>query len=346
MNMFHIFTTPIRYTLTALLLIIVSTQAKAQFRIVDKADGQPIAGAYIFGQDNQLLCMSDADGNVKALSGMVTISILSYQSLTIDASTTHGDVELEQNALALPEVVVKKSDYIKMSCAFRDICTNNGKAVLYREGLEDFYINIKTGKIKRRVWACREYEHKKLRRFFSFETYMLYGNSTNLARLGHINVDSVSSIKGDTLIFTSKWGKYTANDAVKYVANTKKGLYRHIIDNTKYKNRNTKSLTIKTNINDWTYSSLEFKFSTLVSFRGLLEYTWRWEKKDDPIACKELRDLFVTRVTTLDKATAEKEMKDKSETDVFTLPANMPSVPYNVSEQIKGLEKRTFWEQY
>lgn len=62
--------------MATLLLVIVSARASAQFRIVDKADGQPIAGAYIFDQDNKLLCMSDADGNVKALSGMVTINIL------------------------------------------------------------------------------------------------------------------------------------------------------------------------------------------------------------------------------------------------------------------------------
>lgn len=330
----------------ALLLVIVSTQASAQFRIVDKADGQPIAGAYIFDQDNKLLCMSDADGNVKALSGIVTINILSYQPKTVDASTTKGDVALEQNALTLPEVVVKRSDYIKISTAFRDICTNNGKAILYREGLADFYINIKTGKIKRRVWACRQYEYKKLRKFFNFDTYMLSGNSTNLARVGHIKTDSVSSYKGDTTYLASTYRNRSASDALMIIHDKKRGLYREVVDNTKFKNRNNKYFTLSTNISDWTFSQEEESWSSLVSFRGILEYTWKWEKKDEPIVGKEMKDLLVTGVTTLDKATAEKEMKDKSETDEFTLPANMPAVPYNASEQIKGLEKRKFWEQY
>ena len=331
--------------LAVTLSIIACTQASAQFRIVDKADGQPIAGAYIFDQDNKLLCMSDADGNVKALSGMVTISILSYESKTVDASTTHGDVTLEQNALSLPEVVVKRSDYIKLSGAFRDICTNDGKAILYREGLVDFYINIKTGKISRRVWACREYEHPKVRKFFSFKVFMLHGKSTNLAKLNYIQANSVNSTNGDTTYVNSKWKNHNADSSLIIINNPKKSLYRHLIDGTKFKNRNNKCLTVNVDLSDWTYSNENATLSSLVSFRGLLDYTWRWEKKEAPIACKEIRDLFITGMTTQDKATAEKEMKDKSETDKFTLPANMPSVPYNVNKQIQGLVKRTFWEQ-
>ena len=71
---------------------------------------------------------------------------------------------MKPKAYTLPEVVVGKAEYVKLSGAFRDICRNNGKTILYREGLADFYINIKTGKAKRRVRACRQYELPTLRR--------------------------------------------------------------------------------------------------------------------------------------------------------------------------------------
>lgn len=60
---------------------------------------------------------------------------------------------MKMKAYTLPEVAVGKAEYVKLSGAFRDICRNNGKTILYREGLADFYINIKTGKAKRRVRA-------------------------------------------------------------------------------------------------------------------------------------------------------------------------------------------------
>ena len=345
MNIHSISIKHTRSVLAAVLLIIGYAQASAQFRLVDKADGQPIAGAYIFDANNQLLCMSDADGKVKALQGKVVISTLSYAPLTLDASTTHGDVALEQKEFSLPEVVVKKTDYIKVRGAFRDICTNNGKTILYREGMVDFYINMKNKKVKRHVWACREYEHKKLRKLFSFEVIMLNGRSFNLARVNYLNTDSVSSTKGDTTFLALSSRKYSANDACMVIIDEKKGLYRSVIDNTKFKKTDTKTLTVTTNINDWTYSQPETNVSALVSFRGLLHYTWRWDKKSEPIDCKEIRDFVTLDVTTLDKKEAEEEMKDKSETDVFDLPDCLPSISYNVSQETEGLEKRTFWEQ-
>lgn len=345
MNIHSICIKHTRSILVAVLLIVGCIDASAQFRVVDKADGQPIAGAYIFDANNTLLCMSDANGQVKALQGKVTISTLSYDPLTIDASTTHGDVALDQKEFSLPEVVVKQTDYLKIRGAFRDICTNNGKTILYREGMVDFYVNMKNGKIKRHVWACREYEHKKLRKLFSFETFMLNGRSFHLGRINYLKTDSVSGTKGDTTFLALSSRKYSAEDACMVITDKKKGLYRSVIDNTKFKKTDTKSLTITTNINDWTYSQPETNMSALVSFRSLYNYTWRWDKKSAPIDCKELRDFVTLDVTTLDKKEAEEEMKDKSETDVFDLPDCLPSISYNVSQETEGLEKRTFWEQ-
>ena len=80
---------------------------------------------------------------------MITISNVAYESKTIDASTIKGDVLLKQKVYALPEVTVNKTDHIKLTGVFRDICRNNGKTILYREGIMDFYINLENGKTKR-----------------------------------------------------------------------------------------------------------------------------------------------------------------------------------------------------
>lgn len=133
----------------AMLLCICWMPVCAQIRIVDEQDGKPVAGAYIFSSDNHLLCISDSKGNIEPQSGMITISNVAYESKTIDASTSKGDVLLKQKVYALPEVTANKTDYIKLTGVFRDICRNNGKTILYREGIMDFYINLENGKTKR-----------------------------------------------------------------------------------------------------------------------------------------------------------------------------------------------------
>ena len=216
-----------------------ASQLKAQFRIVDEQDGKPVSGAYVFSSKGTLLCISDADGNVKQQEGMVTISNLAYEPLTVDAAKEKGTVCMKPNlfvkpneqrrnlfrlchgekmcmkmkAYTLPEVAVGKAEYVKLSGAFRDICRNNGKTILYREGLTDFYINIKTGKAKRRVRACRQYELPTLRRLINFNIAILgEARSFDISRIRFIKCDSVSGTSGDSTFYKSHY-RGTSADA-------------------------------------------------------------------------------------------------------------------------------------
>lgn len=92
-----------------------ASQLKAQFRIVDEQDGKPVSGAYVFSSKGTLLCISDADGNVKLQEGMVTISNLAYEPLTVDAAKEKGTVCMKPKAYTLPEVAVGKAEYVKLS---------------------------------------------------------------------------------------------------------------------------------------------------------------------------------------------------------------------------------------
>lgn len=92
-----------------------ASQLKAQFRIVDEQDGKPVSGAYVFSSKGTLLCISDANGNVKLQEGMVTISNLAYEPLTVDAAKEKGTVCMKPKAYTLPEVAVDKAEYVKLS---------------------------------------------------------------------------------------------------------------------------------------------------------------------------------------------------------------------------------------
>ena len=104
-----------------------ASQLKAQFRIVDEQDGKPVSGAYVFSSKGTLLCISDADGNVKLQEGMVTISNLAYEPLTVDAAKEKGTVCMKPKAYTLPEVAVGDT-----------LCFHNAGAYCMTEGIALF----------------------------------------------------------------------------------------------------------------------------------------------------------------------------------------------------------------
>ncbi len=331
--------------LTAVLLFACPFLGMAQLKIVDEQDGKPIAGAYVFSSDNHLLCMSDANGDTQPLDGTVTISIMSYEPKTIDASKTKGTVYLKQKPYALPEVVVQSQDFVKLTGVFRDICRNDGKTILYREGIMNFYINTKSGKIQRRVRACRQYERPKLRSIVNFNIALLgQARSTDLSRIKYIKRDSVSGTRGDTTFYKSSYKGKTSDDAIMYIDMHRKGVYRHLIDNNQYRKSTNPMLKVHTALCDWTFSSKEETWSSLLSFRSIYNYDYMPLPGKKFIASEEMRDFVVTDVTPLSGDQAKTELKDKSETDDFTLPDCLPSLPYDVTKETKDLLKKKFWE--
>lgn len=332
--------------ITTLLLCFSGTQAWAQIRIVDEQDGKPIAGAYVFSSSNHLLCISDANGKIEPQEGIITISNVAYEPKTIDASKTKGDVMLKEKVYALPEVTASKADYIKLTGAFRDICRNNDKTILYREGMMDFYINMATGKIKRRVRACRQYERPGLRKIVNFNISILsYARSTDLSHIRYIKRDTISSVKGDTTFYRSHFRGASSDKAIMYIDTHQKNLYRHIIDNTQYSKKPNPLLKTKTHLCDWTFSTPEKEtWSSLVSFRNIWNYDYSPLPGKKAIATEEMNDFVVTDVKTLTKEQAETEMKDKKETADFTLPDCLPAIPYDVAKETEGLLKKSFWE--
>ena len=334
-----------RKILVLLLLLICSVAAKAQFKIVDEQDGKPVAGAYVFSSAGNLLCISDADGNIQKLDGTVTVSNLSYEPMTVDAAKTTGIVYMRQKAYTLPEVTVGNAAYVKLSGAFRDICRNDGKTILYREGLMDFYIDMKSGKIKRRVRACRQYEAQGLRKIVNFKIAILgMAQSTDLSRIKYIKRDTISSVSGDTTFYKSSFKGRTSDDAIMYIDTHREGVYRHIIDNAKYRTNINPMLKVHTNLCDWTFSSKAETWSSLVSFRSIFNYDNQPLPGKKFISAEEMKDFVVTDAHTLTKEQADKELKDKSETADFTLPDCLPAIPYDVAKETQGLKKTKFWE--
>lgn len=319
---------------------------RAQFKVVDADDGLPLPGAFVFNSSNKLLGMTDANGMAASYHGKVKVSMMSYNSTIVDADTCHGVVRLIPSPYSLPNVAVTNKEFIKISGALRDVVTNGDSIILYREGLVDFYINVKNKDITRRIRACRQYEKPLLRKVSMKHYYVDNGNTIHLGRFRSLNIDSVSNNKGDTVVYAASYNGRKSRDGV--VEILKDGMRRVIIDNCQFQKLDFKlfGMSVRTlqSFNDFTYNGDNGRWTSLLSYckRSIKEF--RYSKKSTPINIKEINEFVVTSVESVGKAEAKSEMKNKDITNDFVLPNRFSNYEEFKKEAEENLIIRDFKE--
>lgn len=337
-----------KMVMTLMVLLMVPSVMRAQFTVVDEDTREPLPGVYVFSSNGTLLTMSDENGVVKPQQGIVTLSMMTYESKTVDGSTQSGEVTLKTIPHELGEVVVGKTEFIKVSAVFRGILKNYDNVVIFREGIVDYYYDCESKKHTRRVRACRQYEHPELRSFTNDSIGVLWFKLLDFDNIGQLSATGDSIAHGDTLVVGASYGKVAANDGVMIIK--KNGLYRSVIDNLKFSKRTSASalgfhLDYKKFIGDWTRNSESRILDSFVAYRGYTELDVQWSKKRPVIPMQDQQDVIVTGVTYLSKKDAKAEMKNKDIVKDFTLPAVLPAVPELVADQVKRLVLKKFRER-
>ena len=332
----------IRIHVLLFLLIYSALYCASQFRIVDSSTNQPVSGAYVFDSENRLLEVTKDDGIVSAHNGLVFVRLLSYESATVDASTQKDDVNLFEKPYALSELTVNNGDYIKYSGVFRDVFRTEDKLTLYREGLVDFYLETKKGKFTRRVRACRQYCDKRLFKLFDFSLFAGPYSSFDMRRIKNADRDIVTYEYGDTTAYSSNG----VADAIIYIDNKEKGIYRTIIDGLKVNEiMETVTCKHKTWLFDWTYNSPVRSLSNMLSYSS-----YRLIQFSHPLNLFKSKDIsfhnefVLTEVKSLSKQDDKNEMSDKHETAEFSLPDILPALNFNLADEIKDMKMVKFDE--
>lgn len=329
--------------LLSIIFLFYAAFACAQFKVVDAKTHEPIAGAYIFDNTGKLLEVTGANGMVAKHTGLVSISMLSYESAKVDALTQKDDVELIDKPFDLGEVVVTPLEYIKTSGVFRDVFRNDGKLTIYREGIVDFYYNTKTKEYTRRVRACRQYTDKRLDKLFDFSIYLGPYASFDMRRLQYVDADSISEEHGDTTVFSVKGG---TNDAIIRIVNKEKGIYRSIIDGIKSKiAASTIIHKYKSCIFDWTYRDANKSLANIKSFSSYIQMDCLLATKGFKAVEVTMRNEFVvTDIHSLSKEDAKREMKNKKRVSVFVMPDILPALNFDLEAETRELKPTDFCE--
>ena len=342
-----------RIALICLLQPLVLTQLNAQIRIIDAEDEKPLAGVYLYDENTNCVAVSDKNGKVGKLSGKVTASLMGYEPVTVDASTFTGNIKLKSKWNELPEIVVKKKDYAKITGVFRDIFRNNGSTIIYREGIADYYFSKKKKKFIRRIRACRQYEIENLRKLSAKEVSLWYSRSTDLSKTKFLDNSEETTNNGDTTIYKTKYKGKEIEDAFMKIKMPKQGLIRKITDNSKFlKNDTSKywgsTYITKQNISDWTFrnnTNDTISISDLAATHRYIAYDFLHDNKSKPIYVDAIKDFVVTDVEYLTSEEANKEMKDKKIVREFKMPDVLPEMNYNKEKEIKDLIETDFWER-
>lgn len=331
--------------LTFLALLVLPVIANAQFTIVDADSKEPLPGVFVFSENGALLTISNEKGEVKALQGKVTLSMMSFEPLTVEADGLHGEVALKPKSFALSEVVVGKKEFVKVSAAFRDVVTNYDKVVLYREGIVDYFYNVKSKKWDRRIRGCRQYEHEKLRKLGEDTVVCWNLRLMDFNKVQTLKTTDSSTAHGDTTMIGAMKGKKEVKDGVMVIE--KPGSYRTIIDGMKFANKTSVGFlglhyTVKKMFMDWTYSQNEENEKSIQSLRTYREEDFQWSKKMPVVPVVTQSDIVVYEVTYHSKQDAKAMMKDKEQTTDFILPDCLPALPQSVIEQGKKLQPKKF----
>lgn len=329
----------------SLLVILTSVLPTwAQFRVVDANTNEPVQGAFVINRDGNVIELTNADGMVSRCDGIVSIRMLSYETATVDASTQKEDVRLVAKPMDLGEVIVTPLEYIKTSGVFRDVCRNDGKLIVYREGIVDFYYNIKSGKYTRRVRACRQYADRRLDRLFDYSIYPGPYYSFDMRKLKRAEASDVTEQRGDTTIVGIKNG---ARDGIIDICNSGKGIYRSIIDGIKsHAVASTLTRKYKSCYFDWTYRDANHSLAGLVSFTGFVQMDYLIAVKGfKAVGVTRYNEFVVTDIQTLSREDAKREMKNKEQLSEFTLPDVLPSLNFDLETEVQGF-KITKFDEY
>lgn len=328
-----------------ILLLLAFQPSYAQFRVVDAETHEPVAGAYVMDAKGRVLEISDKDGRVNRHEGVLTISMLSYESAQVNGATQRGDVVLTYKPYGIPEVVVTPREYVKTSGIFRDVYRNDGALTIYREGIADFYYCIQTKKYTRRIRACRQYTSSILDKAFNFSIFLGPYSSFDLRHVHEVQQDGVSQASGDSTYYRVKGGE---DNAMLQINDSTHGLYRTIIDAMKT-GRGADGAPVfqwQSRFDDWTYSSPDRTMSSFVAYSGRYAFLYNNPmKRMRQIEVVMNFEFIVTDIQPLTKAEAKKEMKDKTQLQDFTLPNILPALGFDLEKETAPL-KRTKFNEY
>jgi len=163
-------------TFTTLLFCLLFLGAKAQIRLTDQTDNQPVAFAHLLTDDGKLAATSDMNGVVDTtrlsktlLTGNNHISIqqIAYETLELSSAELRNakTLKMQRRIINLPEVAVgrtsKEVQFLVLKGYFRGYHLEDGTPKYFTDGIGEYYISSDSKSVKFRMLEHRTFRNEE-----------------------------------------------------------------------------------------------------------------------------------------------------------------------------------------
>jgi len=271
----------------------------SQKRIFEFEKSTPIPFVEIYSDQGDLIDVTIEEGYISQkfeakINSLNTRNVIfvhpffENKQISIEEYFNSKIIYLKRNVIELKEVVIsnkKGIKYLKLKGYFRSVQMNENRPHYFNDGIVNYYISLKTGKIKSKVLYSRSLEDKSIKQ---------------LSGLYHFSVVGVP-LFNDLLIYKNILNKYSLNnqsDKSKSILfdNSKKGFLNTNNDNielqlsinSKEDSKKMKLLGMESELDLYNISAIydssdkiDFDLNNLIFFKEIRGYNLRKNKQQN-----------------------------------------------------------------
>lgn len=314
-----------------ILFTLIFTSIYSQHKIKEAFSEKTIPFVEIYSENGNLIGLSDTNGNISSdlenkiyssKTKSLTFVNSTYKTTEINIETFKNTpiISLNRIVTELEEVVIKAKPktykYLKLKGYFRSIQINENKPHYFIDGIVEYYISLKSDKIKMKIICNRSFENKSIsqlsKNFYFmvagvpiFNDFTKYKNLTNEYNLKPENNQNI-------LVFDKKEniekGKITKS-------NSNSNLQLEIISKTNPKIM--KLFGMESDFNNYTINTIynnddpaKMNFENIIYFKEIRSYDLKRKKKNEFQKVEATHEFFLL----------EKEYTDEIKSKEFDSP--------------------------
>ena len=178
-----------KYPFSIILFFFSISSMYSQHKIKEIFSEKFVPFVEIYSEKGDLIGVSDINGNIslelenkiynsKATNLAFVNSSYITSELSIDTYKNSPIISLNRISIELDEVVImnpKTYKYLKLKGYFRSLQINEDRPHYFIDGIVEFYISMKSDKIKMRILSNRSFENKSIKQISRTNYFMVAG---------------------------------------------------------------------------------------------------------------------------------------------------------------------------
>lgn len=290
-----------KYPFSIILIFFSIFSIYSQHKIKETFSEKFVPFVEIYSEKGDLIGVSDINGeisselenkihNSKATNLSFVNSSYLTSELSIEKFKNSSIISLNRIAIELDEIVIMKPNtykYLKLKGYFRSLQINEDRPHYFIDGIVEFYISMKSDKIKMRIISNRSFENKSINQISPTYFFMVAGVPIFNEFTSYKNLLNEYNLKTDNSLKTTILDKETnLEKGTISTLNNNSNLQLEIISTLKPKIM--KLFGMETHYNNYTINSIyesndyqKINLENIIYFKEIRSYDIKRKQKDE-----------------------------------------------------------------